>query len=91
MALLAAQRDAALDAVRKSRQQADRELRKIEKQIYELEGSYLQSFPSFNALEGFEKGAVVGSRQAGNSDDHRAFSASSLSSPVYTKSNPKGK
>ena len=87
---MAQQRDAALEAVRKSRQQATKELNKIEKQIFELEGSYLKSFPNFNALEGFDKSAVVGSRPTENPDNHRAFSASSLSSPVYSKSS-KGK
>lgn len=87
---MAQQRDAALEAVRKSRQQATKELNKIEKQIYELEGSFLESFPNFNALEGFDKSAVVGSRPNPNPENHRAFSASSLSSPVYSKSG-KGK
>ena len=76
---------AALDAVRRARRHSEAELRKIERQIFELEGGYLAAFPRFNVLQGFEKGAVVGSRGAPADASARAFSASSLTSPLYVK------
>lgn len=84
---------AVLESVKKARSHSEKELRKLEKQIFELEGSYLRSFPDFNLVQGFsEQGAAGGPLEGALPEDlseHRIFSKSSLTSPVFAKSSTK--
>ncbi|EPS67332.1 hypothetical protein M569_07443, partial [Genlisea aurea] len=80
----------ALSSLLNKREKLQNELRSIEKQVYELETSYLQETTSFgNALKGFEGNRSSSKNNASSSKkskklqaEDRIFSLSSVTSPA---------
>ncbi|PIN14757.1 hypothetical protein CDL12_12613 [Handroanthus impetiginosus] len=80
---------AMLSSLLSKREKLQKELRSVEKQVYELETSYLQETTTFgNALKGFE-GFLSSSKNTANlkrsrkfQPEDRVFSLSSVTSPA---------